>query len=188
MGIWELLVLAVGLSMDAFAVSICRGLSLSRVRVGDALTVGAWFGAFQALMPLAGWALGAAFAQRIAAIDHWAVFALLGLIGGNMVIEGLSRGGAEECGASLGAGELLPLALATSVDALAVGVSFAFLNVAVLPAVCLIGAAAFALSALGLFLGSTFGAGYRAGAQIIGGVVLAGMGLKILLEHLGVLG
>lgn len=187
MGFWELLVLAAGLSMDAFAASICKGLSLSKLRVRDALTVGAWFGAFQALMPLAGWALGAAFAQRIAAIDHWAVFVLLGLIGGNMIAEGLSQGGEGPCGSSLRAGELLPLALATSIDALAVGVTFAFLNVAVLPAAALIGAVAFALSALGTGLGRLCGARWRAGAELAGGAVLAGMGVKILLEHLGLL-
>lgn len=185
-GYWELFFLAIGLSMDAFAASICTGLSLSRPRVRDALIVGAWFGAFQALMPLAGWMLGAAFARRMAAIDHWIAFILLGFIGGNMIVGGLSRNRAEERGTCLGAGKMLPLALATSIDALAVGVTFAFLNVDLLPAVCLIGSVTFALSALGAALGRICGAKYRAGAEILGGAVLITMGVKVLLEHLGI--
>ena len=186
MGYWELFFLAVGLSMDAFAASICTGLSLSRPRARDALIVGAWFGVFQALMPLAGWVLGAAFARRMAAIDHWIAFVLLGLIGGNMIAGGLSRSRAEDRGGGLGAGKMLPLALATSIDALAVGVTFAFLNVDLLPAVCLIGAVTFALSALGTALGRICGAKYRTGAELLGGAVLITMGVKVLLEHLGI--
>ena len=188
MGYWELFFLAVGLSMDAFAASICTGLSLSRPRARDALIVGAWFGVFQALMPLAGWVLGAAFARRMAAIDHWIAFVLLGLIGGNMIAGGLSRSRAEDRGGGLGAGKMLPLALATSIDALAVGVTFAFLQVRILPAVTLIGCVTFLFSALGVKLGSIFGTRYKSKAELLGGVVLILMGTKILLEHLGVLG
>ena len=186
MNFWELLLLAVGLSMDAFAASVCKGLSLPRLRARDALTVGIWFGGFQALMPLAGCALGSAFAERIIAVDHWVAFGLLALIGGNMLWEGLSP---EEgrCEASLRPLEMFPLALATSIDALAVGITFAFLRVSILPAAGLIGAVTCALSALGVFLGRSFGIRYRARAQIMGGSVLLGMGAHILLEHLGIL-
>ena len=137
MQLWELFVIAVGLSMDAFAVSICKGLSVQRLRWSHALTAGAWFGAFQALMPLAGWLLGTRFEGIITSVDHWVAFVLLVLIGGNMVKE--SRGACEALDASFAVRAMLPLAVATSIDALAVGVTFAFLGVDILPAVCFIG-------------------------------------------------
>lgn len=186
MTILELFILAVGLSMDAFAVAICKGLALRRATAGDAITVGLWFGGFQALMPLAGYLLGSAFAERIARFDHWIAFALLCAIGINMIREAL--GGDEGAsGASLGFRAMLVMAVATSIDALAVGVTFAFLYVRVLPAVCFIGAVTFAISALGVKIGSVFGTKYRSGAELAGGIVLILLGAKILLEHLGVL-
>ena len=188
MDLWELFVIAVGLSMDAFAVSICKGLSVGAVRPRHMLTAGAWFGAFQALMPLAGYLIGSRFQMFITSVDHWIAFALLCLIGGNMVRE--SRG-CPECGgedASFAVRAMFPLAVATSIDALAVGVTFAFLQVDILPAVLFIGAVTFVLSAAGIEVGGVFGAKYRAGAELFGGAVLILMGIKILLEHLGVFG
>ena len=186
MNLTELFVLAVGLSMDAFAVSICKGLSLRTLRARDAVLVGLWFGSFQALMPLVGYAMGSAFSGLIVSIDHWIAFVLLGVIGGNMIREGLSRE-EKRCDPSLRVHDMLLLALATSIDALAVGVTFAFLQVKILPAVSFIGATTFLLSALGVKLGNLFGARHKSKAELFGGVVLIAMGLKILLEHLGVL-
>ena len=187
MGFWELLVLAVGLSMDAFAVAVCKGLSLRSLRPRHMAVVGAWFGAFQALMPAAGWLLGAAFAHRIAAIDHWIAFVLLSLIGGNMIREALSRE-EEDCDPSLAPAAMLLLAVATSIDALAVGVTFAFLQVSILPAVGLIGCTTFVLSLAGVWIGHRFGSRLKSRATLAGGVILCLIGLKILLEHLGYLG
>ena len=187
MGFWELLVLAVGLSMDAFAVAVCKGLSLRSLRPRHMAVVGAWFGAFQALMPAAGWLLGAAFAHRIAAIDHWIAFVLLSLIGGNMIREALSRE-EEDCDPSLAPAAMLLLAVATSIDALAVGVTFAFLQVSILPAVGLIGCTTFVLSLAGVWIGHRFGSRLKSRAPLAGGVILCLIGLKILLEHLGYLG
>lgn len=184
MEVFELFFLAVGLSMDAFAVAVCKGLAMPRLRARDALAVGVWFGAFQALMPLAGFALGSAFAALIVSVDHWVVFLLLAIIGGNMIREGFERSG-EDCDPSLRVRDMFPLAVATSIDALAVGVTFAFLQVEILPAVGFIGAVTFLLSAAGAALGRVFGARYRSGAELFGGLVLVLMGLKILLEHLG---
>ena len=186
MGFWELLVLAVGLSMDAFAVAVCKGLSLRSLRPRHMAVVGAWFGAFQALMPAAGWLLGAAFAHRIAAIDHWIAFVLLSLIGGNMIREALSKE-EEDCDPSLAPAAMLLLAVATSIDALAVGITFAFLRVDILPAVALIGACTFAISAAGVKVGNLFGARYKSKAELFGGAVLVLIGAKILLEHLDLL-
>ena len=180
MGFWELLVLAVGLSMDAFAVAVCKGLSLRSLRPRHMAVVGAWFGAFQALMPAAGWLLGA---HRIAAIDHWIAFVLLSLIGGNMIREALSRE-EEDCDPSLAPAAMLLLAVATSIDALAVGVTFAFLQVDLIPAVTLIGVCTFLLSAAGVKIGHLFGVKYKSRAELLGGAVLVLIGLKILLEHL----
>ena len=176
MRLWELLVLAVGLSMDAFAVSVCKGLALRRVGVKECLTAGVWFGAFQALMPLIGYFLGATFAEKITAVDHWIAFALLGLIGANMIRESFG----EEEG-------MLPLAVATSIDALAVGVTFALLTIKIVPAVLTIGAITCALSAVGVKLGSIFGTRWRNRAELAGGIILILLGTKILLEHLGIL-
>lgn len=186
MGFAELFLLAVGLSMDAFAVSICKGLSIQKLKLRHALIVGAWFGAFQALMPVIGYLLGSAFADMIEAVDHWIAFALLALIGGNMIREALSKE-EEDCDPSLAPVTMLLLAVATSIDALAVGVTFAFLRVDVVPAVTLIGMCTFAISAVGVKIGNVFGVRYKSKAELAGGVVLVVIGLKILLEHLGIL-
>ena len=182
MRLYELFIIAVSLSMDAFAVSICKGLSTGRPRLRHCLACGGWFGGFQALMPFLGWLLGVRFQGMIVSVDHWIAFILLGLIGFNMVRE--ARGGeAEELDSSFRPGAMLPLAVATSIDALAVGVTFAFLQVVILPAVLFIGVTTFVLSAVGVKAGSVFGARYRSRAELAGGLVLIGMGIKILLEH-----
>ena len=182
MRLYELFIIAVSLSMDAFAVSICKGLSAGRPRLGHCLTCGGWFGGFQALMPLAGWLLGVRFQGVIVSVDHWIAFVLLGLIGFNMVRE--SRGGeAEELDCSFSPRAMLPLAVATSIDALAIGVTFAFLRVDIVPAVLFIGVTTFALSAAGVKVGSVFGVRFKSQAELAGGLVLMGMGVKILLEH-----
>ncbi|MCI7734613.1 MAG: manganese efflux pump MntP family protein [Dysosmobacter sp.] len=186
MKVWELFVIAVGLSMDAFAVSICKGLSTKDVRREHMVVTGLYFGGFQALMPLAGYLLGSRFQSMIQRVDHWIAFVLLALIGANMVRE--SQGEAEHLDDSFTPGTMLPLAVATSIDALAVGVTFAFLNVRIIPAAALIGVTTFALSAIGVRLGSVFGARYQARAELAGGIVLILMGVKILLEHTGILG
>lgn len=185
MSLWELFVIAVGLSMDAFAVSVCKGLSVPALRPVHSLTCGLYFGGFQALMPLLGWLLGVQFQAMITSIDHWIAFVLLGIIGINMIRE--SREEAEACmDASFALRAMLPLAVATSVDALAVGVTFAFLQVSILPAVIFIGSTTFVLSAVGVRTGAIFGARFRGKAELAGGVILILMGIKILLEHLGV--
>ena len=186
MGFAELFILAVGLSMDAFAVSICKGLSIRALMPRHAIIVGLWFGAFQALMPAIGWLLGSAFADMIAAVDHWIAFVLLSLIGGNMIREAVGKD-EEECDPSLAPLTMLLLAVATSIDALAVGVTFAFLRVDVLPAVTLIGVCTFLISAAGVKVGNVFGARYKSKAELAGGAVLVLIGLKILLEHLGLI-
>lgn len=186
MGFAALFTLAVGLSMDAFAVSVCKGLSIRALMPRHAVIVGLWFGAFQALMPLIGWLLGAAFADMIAEVDHWIAFVLLAFIGGNMIRESLGHG-EEDCDPSLAPLTMLVLAVATSIDALAVGVTFAFLRVDILPAVALIGVCTFVISAVGVKVGNVFGARYKSKAELFGGVVLVLIGLKILLEHLGLL-
>ena len=188
MSLWELFLIAVGLSMDAFAVSICKGLSVGAVRPRHALTAGLWFGGFQALMPLLGWLLGSRFQALITSVDHWIAFVLLCAIGGNMVRESRTCGAWREMDASFAPKVMLPLAVATSIDALAIGVTFAFLQVDILSAVCFIGAVTFVFSSAGVKVGSVFGTRYQSKAELFGGVVLIGMGIKILLEHLGVLG
>ena len=187
MGLLELFVIAVGLSMDAFAVSICKGLSARELKPKHALTVGVYFGGFQMLMPLIGFALGVRFQSFITSIDHWIAFVLLGLIGANMIRESREQdeGNLSD---SFSFGAMLPLAVATSIDALAVGVTFAFLQVSILPAVCFIGATTFILSCIGIRIGHVFGLKYKSRAELFGGAVLILMGTKILLEHLGVLG
>lgn len=187
MDILELLLIAVGLSMDAFAVSVCKGLSVQRLRPRHYLLTGAWFGGFQALMPSIGYLLGSAFERYIVSLDHWIAFVLLALIGGNMVKESFGQDG--EChDGSFAPRAMFLLAVATSIDALAVGVTFALLpDVHILAAVSLIGATTFLLSAAGLRVGNVFGLRYRARAELAGGVILILMGLKILLEHLGIL-
>ena len=182
MELYELFIVAVSLAMDAFAVSICKGLSAGRPRLVHCLACGGWFGGFQALMPLLGWLLGARFQGIVLSIDHWVAFFLLGLIGFNMARESRS-GEAEEMSTSFGPAAMLPLAVATSIDALAVGVTFAFLQVDILPAVALIGVTTAVLSAAGVKAGSVFGRGLKSRAELAGGLVLMGMGAKILAEH-----
>ena len=182
----ELLILAVGLAMDAFAVAVCKELSLRTLKLQQALLVGVWFGLFQALMPALGWLLGSAFSGLVQSVDHWVAFVLLSIIGGNMIREGL-QGGDENCDPSLSFGVMLLLAVATSIDALAVGITFAFLNVSILLAVALIGVVTFTISAVGVKMGNLFGARYKSKAEFFGGAVLILIGLKILLEHLGIL-
>lgn len=186
MSLFELFILAVGLSMDAFAVSICKGLSVKTATPKHACTVGVYFGGFQALMPLIGFILGAQFQRYIVSVDHWIAFILLAIIGGNMIRE--ARDDEESLNDSFSFGTMLPLAIATSIDALAVGVTFAFLNVNIIPAVTFIGCTTFVLSAIGLKIGNAFGSRYKARAEMFGGIVLILIGVKILLEHLGFLG
>lgn len=183
MTIMELLLIAVGLSMDAFAVSVCKGLSVRKLSVRHALLTGLYFGGFQFLMPVLGWLLGYRFESLIVSIDHWIAFALLAVIGGNMVRESFSD--AEKLDDDFGFRTMLLLAIATSIDALAVGVTFAFLTVRILPAAGLIGVVTFLLSGAGVYIGHVFGAKYKAGAERVGGIILIFIGLKILLEHLG---
>ena len=185
MGLLELFIIAVGLSMDAFAVSVCKGLSVRQLKFSHACTAGAYFGGFQFLMPLLGYALGVRFQQYITSIDHWIAFVLLALIGANMIRESREHD-EENLSDSFSFGTMLPLAVATSIDALAVGVTFAFLQVNILPAVCFIGATTFVLSCSGIKIGHVFGLKYKSRAEFFGGAVLILMGIKILLEHLGV--
>lgn len=186
MGIFELFVLAVGLSMDAFAVSVCKGLAMARCDVKKAMACGIWFGGFQALMPAIGYVLGRQFVDYITAIDHWIAFVLLAFIGGNMIREAVS-GEEEETDDSLDIKTMFLLAVATSIDALAVGVTYAFLQVQIVPAVTFIGVITFSLSVAGVKIGNVFGLKYKSKAEITGGVILILMGTKILLEHLGFL-
>lgn len=189
MGFVELFLIGVGLSMDAFAVSICKGLGMKRLNMRQALVIGLFFGGFQALMPLIGWALGTQLADFITPIDHWIAFILLVLIGGKMLFDAFSGGDEEDAGepkdARLDFKELLMLAIATSIDALAVGITFAFLGVNIVVAITVIGVTTFVLSVVGVVVGHAFGARYEKGATITGGIVLILIGCKILLEHLG---
>ena len=186
MSLLELFLLAVGLSMDAFAVSVCKGLSVRRGSMKQALTVGIWFGGFQALMPFLGYLLGITFSSPITSIDHWIAFVLLAFIGFNMIREARSDE-ENESNDRFDFKTMLPLAVATSIDALAVGVTFAFLRVNIVPAVSFIGCITFLLSAIGLKAGNIIGAKNRSRAEFAGGLVLILMGIKILLEHLGVI-
>ena len=186
MSIWDLFILAVGLSMDAFAVSVCKGLSLGKIKPKHMCIAGAWFGGFQALMPLIGYFLGSFFAELIEKYDHWVAFVLLAIIGGNMIKE--SFGKDEKVDSSMDVKSMLLLAIATSIDALAVGVTFAFLQVQIVPAVSFIGVITFIFSALGVKIGSLFGTKYKSKAEFFGGIVLVLIGIKILLEGIGVLG
>ena len=183
---WELIVIAIGLAMDAFAVSVCKGLSVEKLKPRHALTVALYFGGFQAFMPMLGYFLGAGFKDYIEKIDHWIAFALLVLIGANMIWESREKG--EKMDASFGARAMLPLAVSTSIDALAVGVTFAIEEVNIWIAIAIIGVITAALSAVGIKIGNVFGAKYKSVAERVGGCVLILMGIKILLEHLGVIG
>ena len=186
MDLIELFLIAVGLSMDAFAVSVCKGLAMPKCTFKKAAIVGLWFGGFQALMPAIGYVLGAQFQEAIASIDHWIAFVLLALIGGNMIHEALDND-VEEADASLDVKTMFLLAVATSIDALAIGITFAFLKVNIIPAVCFIGIVTFIISFAGVKIGNVFGARYKNKAEIVGGIILILLGLKILLEHLGFL-
>ena len=189
MGLAELLLIAVDLSMDAFAVSVCKGLGMKRLNVRQAALIALFFGGFQALMPLIGWFVGAQFAHFVSAYAHWIAFALLAFVGGKMLWDAFHDDPDEGSDAEsrLGLGELFMLAIATSIDALAVGVSFAFLDVAIAPSVALIGVTTFALSFAGVFVGHQFGARWEKPATIVGGIILILIGVKILLEGLSVL-
>ena len=183
MGFGELLMISVGVSMDAFAIAVCKGLSVERVEKKHLLSAGLWFGGAQALMPLLGYFLGSRFRWVIESVDHWIAFLLLALIGINMIRE--SREEAKPLDASFSPRAMLPLAIADSIDALVVGVSFAFLDVPILPAVLLIGLTTFAFSVAGVKIGSRFGARYKSKAGLTGGMILILMGTSILLEHTG---
>ncbi len=183
MDIFTLFTLAVGLSMDAFAVSVCKGLAMKKLSWEKAAIVGLWFGGFQAFMPAAGYLLGVQFKDKITSIDHWIAFVLLGAIGINMIREAYGKEEGET-GGSLAAKEMLVLAVATSIDALAVGVTFAFLSVNIVWAVAFIGAVTFILSVIGVKTGNVFGIKYKAKAELAGGVILIFLGIKILVEHL----
>ena len=182
MSLWELLVIAVGLSMDAFAVSVCKGLSVQKVKPKHYLIVAAYFGGFQALMPLLGYLLGVRFEAMVANVDNWIAFVLLGLIGANMVRE--SRAGEEKLDDSFTVSTMLLLAVATSIDALAIGVTFAFLGVNIVEAIILIGITTGIISGVGLKIGNVFGSRYKSKAEMAGGIVLILMGIKILVQHL----
>lgn len=184
----ELIIIAIGLSMDAFAVSIGKGLSLKKIKLSQALKVGLWFGGFQALMPLMGYLLGNTFADIVSAFDHWVAFALLTLIGGNMIKESIEKDD-DDCdcnkkeGDGFGFSTMFTLAVATSIDALAIGVTFAFFKVAIIPAIITIGITTFLFSIAGLKIGNIFGCKYKSHAELFGGVILILIGLKILIEH-----
>ena len=183
MSLPELFILAVGLSMDAMAVAICKGLSVPGLRLRHAIITGLYFGGFQALMPVLGWLLGRQFEALIKNVDHWIAFVLLALIGANMIREAV-KNEEENLNDSFSPKTMLPLAVATSIDALAVGVTFAFLDVMIVPAVSIIGVTTFIFSAAGVKIGNVFGAKYKSKAELVGGIVLVAMGIKILIEHL----
>ena len=183
MTILELFLIGVGLSMDAFAASVCKGLNMKKINWRQSLIIALFFGGFQALMPLIGWGLGRQFEHLITSYDHWIAFVLLCYIGGKMIWD-VCQGEGETCPVSFSLRDVLLLAIATSIDALAVGVTFAFLQVNILPAVTLIGVITFLLSMAGVKAGSIFGIRYKSRAEIAGGGILILMGVKILIEHL----
>lgn len=190
MGLIELFIIAVGLSMDAFAVSICRGLSLGKIKFKHMCIAGLWFGGFQGLMPAIGYFLGSFFADFVNKYAHWVAFIMLAIIGGNMIKESFEKPECECCGCeeqTMNFKTMLPLAVATSIDAMAVGVSFAFLKVDIVPAVIFIGCITFILSGVGVKIGSIFGSKYKSKAELAGGIVLILMGLKTLLDGLGII-
>lgn len=183
MGIAELIIIAIGVSMDAFAVSICKGLSLQKIRPEHIGLTALWFGGFQALMPLLGYLLGVSFADFVSSVDHWIAFILLGIIGGNMIKESCTKDDECEYDPDFSFRTMLALAVATSIDALAIGVSFAFLRVNIWEAVVLIGLTTAIFSGTGVYIGKIFGCRYKSKAEFAGGFILIAMGLKILLEH-----
>ena len=186
MSVLELFILAVGLSMDAFAVAVCKGLATPKLKLRHCIIVGLWFGAFQVLMPLLGYLLGTSFASLITQIDHWVAFVLLVFIGGNMIKESFST--EPDCSdASLAPRTMFLLAVATSIDALAVGITFAFLKVDIIKSILIIGITTFIISMIGVIIGNNFGNKYEKKAELAGGIILIFIGLKILLEHLGII-
>ena len=188
MGLVELFVIAIGLSMDAFAVSICKGLSLGKIKFKHMCIAGLWFGGFQGLMPAVGYFLGSLFADMVSKYAHWVAFILLAIIGGNMIKESFEKDECECCGNTcMDVKTMFVMAIATSIDAMAVGVSFAFLQVKIIPAVTFIGVITFICSGLGVKIGSIFGSKYKSRAELAGGIVLILMGTKTLLEGLGIL-
>ena len=190
MGFVELFLIGVGLSMDAFAASVCKGLGMSRLNMRQAAVISLFFGGFQALMPLIGWALGSQLTDFIAPIDHWIAFGLLAFVGGKMLWDAFHEDDEDEgvqTDEKLDLKELLMLAIATSIDALAVGITFAFLQVAIVPSITIIGLTTFVISFAGVAVGHFFGARFEKPATIVGGVVLIMIGVKILLEPLGVI-
>ncbi len=186
MGVIELFLIGVGLSMDAFAVSVCKGLNMRKVNKAHCFVIALFFGGFQAFMPLVGWLLGKQFEQYITAIDHWIAFGLLVFLGGKMIIEALKVEEEEidKKESRLDLKELFVMAVATSIDALAVGITFAFLDVKIVLAITIIGCTTFALSVAGVFIGNVFGSKYKNKAELAGGVILVLIGIKILVEHL----
>lgn len=187
----ELFLLGVGLSMDAFAVSVCKGLGMRKLNKKQALIIGLYFGGFQALMPFVGWLLGSQFQKYITSIDHWIAFILLGFIGGKMMIEAVREWNEEEVidvmDAPIDHKNMLVLAVATSIDALTVGITFAFLGTPIVEAITIIGITTMVISIAGVVVGNFFGSRYKSKAEFIGGLILVLLGLKILLEHLGIL-
>lgn len=187
----ELFLLGVGLSMDAFAVSVCKGLGMRKLNKKQALIIGLYFGGFQALMPFVGWLLGSQFQKYITSIDHWIAFILLGFIGGKMMIEAVREWNEDEVvdvmDAPIDHKNMLVLAVATSIDALAVGITFAFLGTPIVEAITIIGITTMVISIAGVVVGNFFGSRYKSKAEFIGGLILVLLGLKILLEHLGIL-
>ena len=187
----ELFLLGIGLAMDAFAVSVCKGLGMRKLNKKQALIIGLYFGGFQALMPLIGWLLGSQFQKYITSIDHWIAFILLGFIGGKMMIEAIREWNEEETvevmDAPLDHKNMFVLAVATSIDALAVGITFAFLDTPIIEAITIIGITTMVISIIGVVVGNFFGSRYKSKAEFIGGLILVLLGLKILLEHLGIL-
>ena len=184
MSIIEIALIGVGLAMDAFAVSICKGLAMRRMNYKKAIIIAAFFGVFQALMPALGYVLGTTFANKIAAIDHWIAFILLALSGANMIKEALSSDDDECQDDSLRLGDLIMLSIATSIDALAVGITFAFFNVSLLLSVSMIGIITFIICVIGVKVGNVFGEKYKSKAELAGGLILIVMGAKILIDHL----
>ena len=186
----ELFLMGIGLSMDAFAVSVCKGLGMVKVNKKQTVTIGLFFGGFQALMPFIGWVLGRQFEHYINSIDHWVAFVLLGFIGGKMMVESLKKeedGVVKKEDVPLNIKEMFVLAVATSIDALAVGITFAFLGTPIVEAISIIGCTTFVISVGGVYIGNFFGSKYKNRAEFVGGLILVLLGLKILLEHLGIL-
>lgn len=186
MSFLEIFVIGIGLSMDAFAVSICKGLSTRKLQLKHALICGGYFGFFQGFMPLIGYLLGVQFKDKIESIDHWIAFILLALIGINMIKESFED--EESCHTEFSPKVMIPLAIATSIDALAVGVTFAFLNVHIVSAICIIAITTFIISMIGVKIGHVFGTKYKSKAELAGGIILICMGIKILVEHLHIFG